>query len=140
MLEPKEGDKKCAYCGSRATDKEHVVPKINFHQDGKPHLRYHLHINNLVWSCHECNLLAGSETFQNFWDKKKFIGDRLRGRYKRILASPNWKREEIRELKGKVKAHVFSLEKFKEQLKARLENLDKPEICGDVERSNVELL
>ncbi len=134
-LEAHKSDMRCAYCGARASDREHVYPKIYFHQDGKPHLRYHLHINNLVWSCRECNLLSSDTAHQNFWDKKQYIRSRILKRYKRILAGKRWTIEEIEELHGKLKAHVFFMDKFHEQLLVRLENLDKPEICGQVEKA-----
>jgi len=134
-FEANDLDKKCAYCGARATDRDHVVPRTYFHDDGRPHFRFHMHINNIVWACRECNSVASDTLQVNFWEKKKYICERIKTRYSKFLKRPRWKESEIRELRGKIRTHVFANERFKDQLLLRIENLEKPEICGNVEAS-----
>lgn len=127
-LTPSEDANKCTYCGGVATDIEHVIPRSFFHTDGKKRLTYHASKNNLVWSCRECNILAGTEVFANFWDKKKFIAERVEKRHARILYMAEWTDAEIAELDGLLRRYVFTAMKVKEKLWARLENLNSPQI------------
>ena len=62
----------CIYCGERATDIEHVIPK-------------HLGMPTFtVKSCRECNLLAGAFVFTGFADKLLFIKNKLSDVIKRF--------------------------------------------------------
>lgn len=118
---------KCAYCGARATDREHVVPR-SFFGDHRKNIRLYGKLGNIVMSCRECNLMAGAIAFRNFYEKKEYILGRLEKRYRKIIKSEDWELEEIDALQGRVKEYVYFCEMFKKQLSARLENLRTPEI------------
>lgn len=44
---------------------------------------------------------------------------------------PDWSEQELMELKGRLRTHVYQNEYNKKLMKLRLENLDKPEAIGD---------
>jgi hypothetical protein len=120
---------KCAYCGVYGDHREHVIP-ISFLSISRKSLADRNYIkNNLVRSCSECNLCANSIVFENFWEKKRYISEWVQNRYRNLLYSPDWKDEEIEELQGQLKRFIKSCKTMKEFIKARIDNLNKPEIC-----------
>ena len=101
----------CAYCGSPATDREHVVPK-SFRGN-----------NDTVPSCRECNLLAGDNVFDSFGEKRDFIRQKVEYRYRELISAPVWTQGEIDELAGNLHAAMSVLEKARYITKARIRRL-----------------
>ena len=99
----------CFYCGEPASDVEHVIPRC-FSGERTPK----------VWSCRECNLLAGSKLFESIEEKRFFIQNRLRNRYKKILKIPDWSEKEISELSGGLKTTVIAAVECKNWIERRL--------------------
>jgi hypothetical protein len=53
----------------------------------------------VVPACKECNLLASDALFSTFEEKSIYIRNKLRKRYKKILSTPEWTSDEIKELR-----------------------------------------
>jgi hypothetical protein len=107
----------CEYCGDPATQKEHVIPRSHLR-----HLaecgRYRYQVT--VFSCAECNMLAGNRVFRTFYAKRAYIHRRIRSRYKRILEVPPWTQEEIEALGWTLRTHILQAIKLKPLLQARI--------------------
>lgn len=128
-LAPKKESKLCAYCGFQATDLEHIIPYSFLYGDERTkHDRVGIKKDILTWSCSECNSLAGDLVFDNFWEKKKYICERVIIRYKKLISSPLWTNDEIDELDGNLREYVMYNQLYIQALKTRVQNLMKPEI------------
>ena len=112
----------CAYCGIPATDVEHVIPK-SFIQDRMLSTDKDYHKMILVHSCNECNILASNKVFKNFHEKRRFIREKVKDRYRDLLLAPDWSDKEINELTGWLKKHTFYWQKLKLLVERRIENL-----------------
>jgi hypothetical protein len=87
----------CAYCGMPAEGDDHLIP-LSFYQAGMDAIEMSHWRFTLVPACNECNLLAGDRVFETVSQKRRYIQERLRCRYKKILAIPVWDEEEIESL------------------------------------------
>lgn len=76
----------CAYCGEYASDIEHVIAR----RTRLPTMT--------VPACRECNSIAGGEWFTSMHEKTEYIHRGIRDKYAKVLASPEWDDEEIREM------------------------------------------
>ena len=94
--------KKCFYCGEYATEKDHIIP-VSFYWSGKRkrHNRYFIKgygKDNLIDCCRECNSIAGNKVFTYVDDKREYIQERLKTKYRKVINMPFWSDEEIKEL------------------------------------------
>lgn len=100
----------CIYCGTPSIDKEHVVP-ISWINELKELKFMGIDVDVpeeiIVPSCHECNLFASGTIFKSIKEKKRYIKEKLYKRYKKFLNSPEWTEQEIMELDGRLRQHVF---------------------------------
>lgn len=96
----------CVYCGSRATTIDHFVPLsvVYMLMDvvGEVTGKF------LVPSCGECNRIASDFPFRTIAAKRRYIHEKLRKRYKKLLALPTWHKDEIDELSHSLADHVRS--------------------------------
>lgn len=78
----------CMYCFGKAEQVDHIIPWAYLHNDSE---------DNLVASCWLCNIVAGSNVFESFNEKKEFI---QKWRYHWIKKNPIplWLTREINEL------------------------------------------
>lgn len=60
---------KCRYCGKKAFVADHIVPRTKRMRDDS--------IENLVASCHRCNIQGSNIKFDNFEQKKTYILGKL---------------------------------------------------------------
>jgi len=79
----------CVYCGAFATTIDHfapasVVATILALGDLEVQGRF------LVPSCGECNGIAGDRLFVTIAAKRRYIQRRLRWKYRKVLARPDW--------------------------------------------------
>jgi hypothetical protein len=91
---------KCVYCGDDADTKDHIVP-VSYYYDGirsGRHLTNEYGKENLVDACKECNSIAGNKVFPNINDKKDYIQERIKMKYKKVINSVYWSDEEISEM------------------------------------------
>jgi len=84
----------CIYCGDIARHVEHVIPR----DMGMP--------TYTVPSCAECNLLANKFYGGGVFEKQDFIHKKIRKRYSKLLAMPEWDQTELDELKGRLRLYV----------------------------------
>ena len=100
--------KKCYYCWDDATTIDHIVP-VSYYYSWK---RKSLHLtstywkNNLIDCCRECNSIAGNKVFDDIEEKKLYIQDRIRNKYKKLINMPNWTDDEINELTWTLKKEI----------------------------------
>ncbi len=89
------GAKPCVYCGLPADTRDHFVPKA-----------FREKIQDLGWvrnrlivpACNECNRTAGDKVFRTMKQKRGYIHERYRIKYRRILEMPSWSDEDLEEL------------------------------------------
>ena len=114
---------RCVYCGNIAQEKEHVTPK-NFLNGlvglGNFQNTVKYHKSMIVPACKECNLIASGQKFRNFTEKKKFIKEKLKNRYRKILLTPFWTDTELLELDFRLREYVLVALEAKRVVQARL--------------------
>lgn len=76
----------CAYCGEGATEIEHVVARM------------HRQPTWTVPACVECNSLAGGKLFYTFVEKRDYVHSRLRKKYRALLRTHEFDRQELNEM------------------------------------------
>ena len=112
----------CVYCGRPAGTRDHVPPVSRVSDYEALGMKIEVYIK--VPACTECNNLGADELHPSFMDRAEFIKDKLSRKYARVLASPDWDDDELKELgknlRSKVKA---ALAKKKPQLE-RIEYYD----------------
>lgn len=99
----------CFYCGDPAAEREHVYPKSVFGERGYK-----------VWSCRECNLLAGAKIFETIEDKAYYIQGKLQYKYRKLYDYPDWDEDELMELKGRLRQMVRNAMERKSWIRKRL--------------------
>ena len=82
----------CFYCGDSAPTIDHV-PSLNCIHD----LRLEYEIENYfkVPCCSECNSFASDEPHLDIFERRNFIKEKIKKKYKRILMLPDWDDNEI---------------------------------------------
>lgn len=115
----------CYYCGQHADSVDHVIPQYVIRMlvalDDKQITKKTLGQRALkVWSCRECNNLASSSLQDSLTERRGFVKDKLRKRYKRILALPTWTDTEIDELGYNLQVFVRSSAKWRDFIKQRI--------------------
>lgn len=99
----------CMYCGEPADNKEHVIPK-SLSGENTPK----------VWSCLECNVLAGSNVFESIDEKTDYIHEKLAKRYAKYIEMPHWSDDEILQLKRNLRIGVQRAERIRQWILSRL--------------------
>ena len=103
----------CVYCFGNAEQVDHIIPWAYIHNDSE---------DNLVACCWLCNIVAGSNVFEDFNKKREFIQKR---RYNWIKKNPIplWLRDEVDELsyalKEKIKLTCIILDTNEERQKVK---------------------
>lgn len=88
----------CVYCGVYGDSVDHFIP-WSYNGTGRRKGRdFRKDQKNLVYACRECNCIAGNKVFERLDDKREYIQNRLRIKYKRIINLPYWSPSEIKEL------------------------------------------
>lgn len=110
----------CFYCGDNATTEDHAYPLVALQQiygiADLPSARLLI----VVPACLECNILLGTRVFSTLFMRKKHIKQRLRQRYKRILAIPPWEPRELARLEPRLQEYVLLGLQQQENLHHRL--------------------
>jgi 5-methylcytosine-specific restriction endonuclease McrA len=82
----------CQYCGGRATQADHVIPRKKGGADA---------MKNLVACCASCNKAAGNTKFSSFDEKKRYVLANRKPRQKRPQPELDaWHREIRHELEN----------------------------------------
>ncbi|MDE2232528.1 MAG: hypothetical protein KGJ90_00150 [Patescibacteria group bacterium] len=108
----------CVYCGDLATTVDHFIPISIF----ASLIGIGADINGkiLVPACRECNLLAGDKLFKTIGAKRRYLQNRIKERYRKVLNMPFWEEKEISELSPHMQEIVKNGLLEREHVKARI--------------------
>lgn len=100
---------RCAYCGNQAECEEHVAPYSWIER----RIRDNGADPEDLWtwilpSCDECNLIAMDKLFRSPAEKRRFIQERLRGRYSEAFSNAVWEDDEYEELGPSLRQFVMA--------------------------------
>lgn len=93
----------CIYCGLRATTVDHFVPLsvvAMLATVGNVKGKF------LLPSCGECNGIASNSIFRTVAAKRRYIHERLRKKYRKLLELPDWSEEEKDEIGWNLRTSV----------------------------------
>ena len=104
----------CVYCGLVASTVDHVVPRSyrSMIADWRKQEGWEK-IPDTVPCCSQCNSIAGANIFASLKEKREYIKDRLRYKYRRLLASAFWNESEIQGLGKSLRSHIEKAERKK---------------------------
>jgi hypothetical protein len=93
----------CYYCGLPAETQDHVIPKslIEQYRLSDPvsvHALFAHGRTRVVPACTQCNSIAGARYHETLADRKAYVKQRLRSKYAKLLAMPDWTEEELAEV------------------------------------------
>lgn len=98
----------CYYCGLIADTIDHTVPqwliKRSFDQNEFlviPGIK-----NKLVRACRECNSTISGKVFKNLTDRRKYVQQQYKLKYKKLLSLPEWTEDQLNELAGRLQESV----------------------------------
>ncbi len=93
--------KLCIYCNNDfATDLDHTIPYSFYSLDYKGGRKKASHNDPvpMVDSCKECNILLSNKLIPEINDRKKYLLNKYKSRYKKLLSTPYWDEDELEEL------------------------------------------
>ncbi len=99
-------DKICFYCGEPATSVDHSVP-VAFYRTLYDICRP-MGKKPLVPACRECNSIAGAKLFTTLGQKRRYVQDRIRHKYRKILKLPIWESTEVDDLGHELQSCVLN--------------------------------
>ncbi|WP_444461588.1 hypothetical protein [Rhodobacter capsulatus] len=111
----------CVYCGSPSSTLDHVPPISHIETmsisdalcDFDP---------ALYPACSECNsAFLGAKWFHNMNDRKSFVADCIKKKYKRILNFPKWTDDDLKEMSPEMVDEIRATERLSDDTKKRLE-------------------
>ena len=115
----------CYYCGRYADSIDHVIPQSTLRQlvclEDKEITKAILRKRALkVWACRECNHLLGSSLQDSLIERKQFLKEKLRKRYKRIIALPKWEIDELEDMGYVLRNYIENSARLKEFIVQRI--------------------
>ena len=115
----------CFYCGMPAGTVDHV-PALNKVEE----LRaiYEIQHYTKVPACSECNGVAGDEPHLEVFERRRFLKDKLKKRYKKYIKLPDWEDSEIKPLGYALKMNVEAAMSIKYLVAYRLTYGEEMEI------------
>lgn len=90
----------CYYCGMPATCYDHVIPVAILASLSDDAESYEKIVGNRITevpACTECNSLLNASFQKNVTDRRIFLKERLRKRYRKLLAMPSFTESELNE-------------------------------------------
>jgi hypothetical protein len=96
----------CFYCGAHATTRDHAFPLILLKELLDAEEVVHQERLVIVPACAECNGLLHSKVFPALTERKQYLKEALRKRYRKCLAMPPWLPEEIEALGTTLRSSV----------------------------------
>lgn len=93
----------CYYCGQRADSIDHIIPKAILRQLaalGDEYITHQVLRRRAlkVWACRECNSLASCSLQDSLDERRDYVKNKLRNKYKKLLMLPDWTDSEKEEL------------------------------------------
>lgn len=117
----------CAYCGDRATCRDHVIPVCS--------LRYRrTRFRRGDWAvpaCHECNQTLGAELLLTVPGRAAFLITRYTHRWRKLLKAPVWTPSELSELDGNFYRRIEAIETLRAECLIRLSHLSAITLLDD---------
>jgi hypothetical protein len=118
-----KGMEPCVYCGVPAQGEDHVIPQS--YMAAMSDVMSPLDITLRAWGhtvpcCQQCNSMLGASALHTVAQRKSLVKERLRHKYARELAVPEWTQEEINALNGRLREHVVAAQARKVLIMRRL--------------------
>lgn len=111
----------CTYCGMSAQAQDHVISRRMREVFKNAELAAIVHPPDTVPCCHECNSIAGAKLFLSISQKRRYIKEQLRRRYRKVLDIPTWTQAELDELGYGLRRHVEASIELRDLVKMRLQ-------------------
>jgi len=114
---------KCSYCGQDSDCRDHVIPLVYFGG-----IRSRSFNSTRYWltpACWVCNTLAGSAVFFTIPDKAKYIKQRFLIKYRKILRTPEWTEQELKQVSYKLRVQIFNSLVAKRVALEKIKGLEK---------------
>ena len=110
----------CLYCGLPADTKDHFIPRVYVSRMTQIRADLGAKAKLIVPACRECNSTAGDHIFDTISEKRTFIKQQYRKKYRKLLESPNWTEDELNQLGLSLQTTIRASQAGKELMKARL--------------------
>ncbi len=115
----------CYYCGMPADTIDHAVPQsilrmIDRIADPDIYRRMILRRRLTVPCCNECNSVIGPKYQKSLEERKKFLKSKLKRRYKKLLAMPDWTEREISEMGDHMRDYIRDAQRLKDNIVSRI--------------------
>lgn len=121
---PKLPETTCTYCGTWATAWDHVVPVAALRPEAKPEDRYH-HDDWIVPCCQQCNSMLSDRMLHSVPLRAKFLFEKYRAKYRKVLLSASWTEEELSEVSPSFAQYVEECQRVQNELDHRLAHLSE---------------
>jgi hypothetical protein len=114
----------CVYCGLTSICWDHIPPlhfvdRLSETDRAKFRLR-------TVPSCRECNSFLGGQILSTIQERRRYVKERIRRKYKSWIEMPEWTIEEVAELSTEdAKAYIASHARFSVVVRRRLNFYEK---------------
>ena len=108
----------CVYCGEQSQCRDHLIPvafMMTRARDGSEMRR-----GMTIDACTECNAILSSKIYFSFYDRLASARILLTRRYKKYYSMPEWGYDELDELTGLLKDHVYSRQMCRSVIVERL--------------------
>lgn len=114
----------CTYCGEISQCLDHIEPHCTTACGATKYLRrWAKHL--VVPACSECNNLLSNHNLLTIGERAKYLSQKYRQRYKKVLTLPKWSREELMELKLNLRKKIAAEQRKKAIVQRRISNCDE---------------
>lgn len=120
LLRQTDDHSRCVYCGDIATCWDHVVPQ-SFVSVSKDRQWEH----GVAPSCQECNGILSNHLFDNLDDRLTHVLWRVKHKYAKLIAMPEWYDPELKELGPNLRRHITKHVALKKWIHSRMRFLDR---------------
>ena len=118
--------KLCIYCNNDfATDLDHTISHSFYSLKCKGSRKKASHNDPvpMVDSCLECNIMLSNKLIPDINDRKKYLLDKYKKRYKKLLSTPDWNKKELKELDSNLRNKIIYDLKIKKWVESKIEFL-----------------
>ena len=109
----------CIYCGEPGRDRHHYKESVANSGQKRRYKR-----GETLPACRECNSLLGPLT-PTYTEACYLLYDKISHRYKKVLSIPEWDKEDLKELEGRLRRTTMSKIRKKRFIMERLSHLLK---------------
>lgn len=118
--------KLCIYCNNNfATDLDHTIPHSFYSLKYKGGRKKASHNDPvpMVDSCRECNIMLSNKLIPDINDRKKYLLNKYKKRYKKLLSTSDWNEEDLEELDSDLRNKIIYDFKIKKWVESKIEFL-----------------